>query len=264
MSKDGCYGGKGQIYRQLINEMPPHEVYVAVFCGHDSVMRNKRPAGLNIGIDLDSVALQWMANEVCPHPASTLGELRGDGVLAMPDELEEMGIGRYMEVSALFEWGQSRWEFVRACGMRWLENREWVGNEFVYCDPPYLWETRSSLTSGYEYEMSKGDHERLLDVLLDLSCNVMVSGYWSELYGEMLAGWRVKTMRAMTRGGVVRKEYIWMNYDAPVKLHDYSWLGDDYRERERIKRKIGRWKRKLGEMDLLERRALMSALEGMG
>ena len=31
-------------------------------------------------------------------------------------------------------------------------------------------------------------------------------------------------------------EYLWCNYPAPMALHDYRYLGKDFRERERIKR----------------------------
>jgi len=53
-------GGKngGGAYQTLINLMPPHSVYVEPFLGSGAVMRMKRPAGVNIGLDLDGDALQ--------------------------------------------------------------------------------------------------------------------------------------------------------------------------------------------------------------
>lgn len=47
-------GGKGRIYQQLINLMPPHETYIETHLGGGSVIRNKRPAMRNIGIEIDS------------------------------------------------------------------------------------------------------------------------------------------------------------------------------------------------------------------
>jgi len=52
-----------------------------------------------------------------------------------------------------------------------------------------------------------------------------------------------------------------MNYPNPIALHDHRYLGDDFRERERIKRKKQRWVRRLHSMPILERRALLSAIE---
>ena len=51
-----------------------------------------------------------------------------------------------------------------------------------------------------------------------------------------------------------------MSYPTPIALHDYQYLGEDFRERERIKRKIGRWQGKLKKMSRLERQALLCAL----
>jgi len=54
-----------------------------------------------------------------------------------------------------------------------------------------------------------------------------------------------------------------MNYEAPVALHDYAYLGADYRERERIKRKRSRWVRMLNDMPTLERQAIIKELTSL-
>ena len=51
-----------------------------------------------------------------------------------------------------------------------------------------------------------------------------------------------------------------MNYPPPQELHDYSFLGADYRERERIKHKIKRWTDRLKSLPPLERAAILEAL----
>ncbi len=40
-----------------------------------------------------------------------------------------------------------------------------------------------------------------------------------------------------------------------IALHDYRYLGEDFRERERIKRKKQRWVNRLQTMPVLERQA---------
>lgn len=52
-----------------------------------------------------------------------------------------------------------------------------------------------------------------------------------------------------------------MNYPEPAELHDYRYLGADYREREQIKRKKLRWVRRLRAMPQLERYAVLAALQ---
>ena len=53
-------GGKGKRYQQIINLMPPHEIYVESHLGGGAVMLKKRPAMTNIGIELDAqVCAKW-------------------------------------------------------------------------------------------------------------------------------------------------------------------------------------------------------------
>jgi len=46
-------GGKGKTFQHVINLMPPHRVYIETHLGGGAVMRHKRPASHNIGIDAD-------------------------------------------------------------------------------------------------------------------------------------------------------------------------------------------------------------------
>lgn len=148
---------------------------------------------------------------------------------------------------------------LRGCGMEFLERYAFRGGEFVYCDPPYVHSTRAS-HHRYEHEMTDADHRRLLASLANLRCAVLVSGYPSALYDEALAGWQRQEFEVMNRGHQWVTEVLWFNYAPPVQLHDFRYVGKDYRERLRIKRKIGRWKRRLATASPLERAALFAAL----
>jgi len=112
--------------------------------------------------------------------------------------------------------------------------------------------------------MSDDDHMRLLTIIVKLPCMVMISGYYSEMYAQALDGWRSITYPAQTRGGRTATEWLWMNFPEPKRLHDYSFLGDNYRERERIKRKAHRWvhgKNGLASLPTLERYAILHAID---
>ena len=89
---------------------------------------------------------------------------------------------------------------------------------------------------------------------------VMISGYWSGLYAGKLADWRYESYIAMTRGGP-RREYLWMNFPADLPLHDVRFVGDGFRERERIGRKKRRWQNRFAGMDAIERQVIREALE---
>lgn len=139
----------------------------------------------------------------------------------------------------------------------WLEKFRWQGGELVYCDPPYLLETRASGQARYRFELTH--HERLLRVIKALPCYVMISGYWSELYAQELANWRVVKFQAKTRGGMAT-ECVWLNFPEPLELHDYRFLGSNFRQRQNIKKKKKRWANKLMRMPALERYAVLAAI----
>ena len=76
----------------------------------------------------------------------------------------------------------------------------------------------------------------------------------------MLEDWHSISFEAMTRGGHTATEWLWFNFPPPVELHDYRYLGVNFRERERIKRKKTRWVARLQRMPVLERQSLLSAI----
>jgi hypothetical protein len=86
-------------------------------------------------------------------------------------------------------------------GIHWLEDhaRSLPRDALIYCDPPYVMSTRKS-GPWYRYEMTEEQHEALIAILNGASCNVILSGYWSSLYGERLAAprWRRSSFLAMT------------------------------------------------------------------
>jgi DNA adenine methylase len=54
-----------------------------------------------------------------------------------------------------------------------------------------------------------------------------------------------------------------MNYPLFVELHVYRYLGDDFRERERITKITNNWVAKLKKKPVLERNALLSAMNSL-
>ncbi|HKJ76126.1 MAG TPA: DNA adenine methylase, partial [Gammaproteobacteria bacterium] len=65
-----------------------------------------------------------------------------------------------------------------------------------------------------------------------------------------------------TRGGP-RTEALWLSFPAPLELHDYRFLGRDFTDRQRIKRKRARWRRRLQDMEPQERYAILAELASL-
>jgi DNA adenine methylase len=259
MPYPGGKGGAG-VYQTIINGMPRHEVYVEPFLGGGAVMAAKRPAGLNIGVDLDAeVIAQARARIVGNDDTRSMLAGCGDAADSRGEAMREGTAGKGTTAGAIVSDGDNgRYEFHVGDGIAFLQHYRFHGGELVYCDPPYLHSTRRD-PGLYRHEMTDHQHEALLAVLLRVPCLVCISGYWSELYADTLSTWRWCSFQAQTRGGVVT-EYLWCNYPAPTALHDYRYLGKDFRERERIKRMTARWVNRLQAMPLLQRQALQAAL----
>lgn len=86
-------------------------------------------------------------------------------------------------------------------------------NVLIYCDPPYMLRTRHG--KQYRCEMDDSEHEELLETLLCHKGPVLTSGYDSELYRDMLHGWKRYEKTTYSQTGGQRKEILWMNYDPP-------------------------------------------------
>lgn len=239
-------GGKGVTFRHLINQTPPHKTFVSAFAGGCALAMNKRPAERNIIIDRDErVIAAWV-----DHLAKNGG--------AAASSRAAMGAAIVINVEA------ARWELYVGDAVVLLPLLGLDRDAFVYADPPYLFSARLQQRPLYKYEMgNEAEHGRLLGVLKGLECRVMLSGYWSDFYDDNL-DWRAVSFSAYDRGHNKRLEYLWMNYDEPVQLHDYSFLGDNFREREVIKRKAARWVNRFNSLGLLERQAIIGRLQEAG
>jgi hypothetical protein len=233
---NGGKNGSG-VYQTIINQQPPHRVFISAFLGHCGVLRNKRPAEFNIGSDIDvGIIERWIG---------LFGQKYRDVANFYDDDSLQFNIG---------------------CSLKYLSElrgKQRISHDWlIYCDPPYLMSTRSSGKRLYAHEMTDAQHLELLTLLKKLPCMVQISGYPSELYDRELAVWRKIEFDAMTRQGK-KRECLWMNYPEPTQLHTALYVGKDYRERERIRRKAQRWVAKLSAMPHGERQFIIEALQSV-
>jgi hypothetical protein len=149
-------------------------------------------------------------------------------------------------------------ELVHGDATAFLRTYPFIGDELVYADPPYMPITRRRARV-YRCDFAVADHVALLEVLTELPCRVMVSGYDNDLYSQRLAPWRRATFRAMTHQGP-KLETVWMNYPEPAALHDARFMGETFRRRQSTRRRHARLLRRFEGMDGVERRYVLSIL----
>lgn len=233
MSERTYFGGKGGdgVFQTIINQIPPHEAFVSGFLGRCAIMRNKKPAEVNIGVEIDpNVINMWSDSEIWPRI----------------DDRQRLDI--------------VQGDFLKIDLSKFLKEIQ-PKKTFVYLDPPYPLETRKS-RKRYRYEMDDYDHHELVTMISGTEYMTAISSYPNELYDEILGenGWRWIDFKAQTRGGKPATERLYMNYPEPERLHDTRYLGSNYREREKYKLRAATIVRKLERLSIQEREAVLAAI----
>lgn len=203
----GYPGGKtgDGVYQTIINEIPPHDVFISGFLGHCAITRIKKPAGVTFGIEPNQRTIDtWDALRMANPKDDLLNTMH----IYRGEFLEMI---KRIPLTALIK-------------------------PFIYLDPPYPKDTRRSKADIYLFEMEDLDHTELLKWCVKQTVPICISSYPNDLYNDMLADWRSITFEAQTRVGTAT-EIIYMNYDKPKHLHDYTHIGDDYRIREVYKKR---------------------------
>jgi site-specific DNA-adenine methylase len=148
---------------------------------------------------------------------------------------------------------------------RVLDNSNNFDETFFYLDPPYLKTTRRDQKNIYGCEWSEKDHCRMLTLANLISkytmANIMINHYDCQLYREYLRGWETKEYKTMTRGGIATDK-IWMNYDiTKLNLAVTDFVGDDFKDRQRIKRRKISFLNKFKNMPIHERQSILQYIQ---
>jgi DNA adenine methylase len=222
------FGGKSYLARRIVALFPEHETYVEPFVGGGSVLLNKSPSQLEFAGDLnaglidfwetlqedegflDSIGHEY-SEDIFRKASSWLhGEYRLDRAVGfmIRSRFSRGGLGKDFAWSERIRGGQpgdvNAWEtilrglpaiidrvryvrFRRVHAAALICDHDSPGT-LIYCDPPYLHETRTT-RDAYTHEMTAAGHRRLLGMLRECESKIFISGYRSFLYDEILAGW---------------------------------------------------------------------------
>jgi DNA adenine methylase len=196
---------------------------------------------------------QHIINLLPPHSTYIETHLGGGAVLRnKTSATQNIGIDRDPQVVRF--WRQNfpaMATFIEADATDVLASSSFQGDELIYCDPPYLPRTRRRKRV-YRFDYTESDHIRLLTILRTLPCFVVVSGYASDLYDDLLKGWNSRQFEAKTHQGV-RTEWIWFNFSSPKRLHDAGYLGSNFRERQTVKRRLSRLQDRISRLPMAEK-----------
>jgi len=175
--------------------------------------------------------------------------------------LENFGIEINSETIAKFTY--SPFAFIVCADIFTWTKENWKlfdKDTFVYVDPPYPLNSRKNSVEVYKHEFTDQQHADIIKLIKTMPAMVAISTYKNHLYGTELKDWNLFNFQSQTRKGPAT-EYLYMNYPSPIELHDYSFLGKNFTDRQRIKRKIEREITKLKNLPALERQAIISQIK---
>lgn len=233
-------GGKSSpgTYHKIINQIPKHKIFIEPYWGGGSITTLMKPSEINIGVDADPGTVQRYG-EIAKHNKRPLNIV--NNMFSRNREPQPGKINLFVDD-----------------GLNFVKKYSGNPDVFYFVDPPYL---------GYElynYNLkTEAMHKELIDNLKRVKGKVMLCGYASELYFDLLAEWRLIAFEVRTRGGN-RIEHLWMNYDKPKELHDYQYFGESSEERWNFTKRMKRTIEDFKKMPELERKAIFANLSAAG
>ena len=245
-------GSKWRITEWIIDFFPAHRVYCEPFFGSGAVFFNKKPAYTETINDIDGniVNLFEVCRKHPEELASAINltpfsreEFCNCYDMNVEDPIERARrtLVRYHQSFGTSNSSKNSWKNTQTaggprCSTMWnylpetvievcerlketqIENidaleliKRYDSEEtLIYCDPPYLPQIRKK--NIYACEMSLEKHINLLGLLKQSKSKIVLSGYDSELYNDMLSGWFTAEKKTTAQMGLHRTEKLWMNF----------------------------------------------------
>ena len=218
----GYPGGKSRSFRTILPLLPQRDSYIEVFGGSGIVLLNRKPSRLEVYNDRYGGVVDFYRCLRDPKRFQQLVERLKATCYSreefcwcvetwenIHDPIERAARWFYMVQSSFAKkgevWGrvitgqtiqgrviQNNLEKFAPVHerLKWvqIENQDWQQclkdydseDAVFYLDPPYL----NTNTVGYEHEISLGDHERMLNFIMDMKGFVALSGYNNTLYNQ--------------------------------------------------------------------------------
>jgi DNA adenine methylase len=238
--KDTYFGGKAGagVVQQLVNHVPPHDVFVVPFAGHCALAQTIAPCRSLLMCEMAKEVIDWWHGRLPDH--ALLWQHCG---IALLEAFEMQGAGsRYLDGAT-------------------------PGRVVIYCDPPYRLSTRTS-KARYKHDWTDDEHRRFLQVVSRLSASgyrILISHYKNRMYDAALSDWSRTDYTGQTRGGP-RTESLYYNFKV-TDLHDFRFYcgessrqASPRRQREVMKRREQSARRKIAAMAPMERKRFLRSL----
>lgn len=244
-------GNKGLsgLYQAIINIMPEHDIYIEPFLGQGEIFCRKKPAALNVLNDIDPVIIHSWKQLYLPEVVRIVESNYVAGSAGI-DENDYGGRKRLCDIL-----------FMNYPALKVISDYNASKKRvLIYADPPYKMDSRRcSSIDIYNYEMTDNDHKIFLDYASESKHNFIISCYDNSLYQKKLKGWNKFAVKVKVHASTAM-ETVYYNFRSAIALHDYTYLGKNFSDRQRIKRKVNRWCKKFENLPILEQNLIYQEL----
>jgi len=245
-------GAKWRLAKWIIQQMPPHKVYMEPFFGSGAVLFNKPPVEIETINDIDGDVVNlfkvirekpaelarlieftpWARDEYCESYHRTgddLEDARRFLVRCWQAFATRTGYRTGWRHSAQGhcpnmpeQWSKIPWriyEVAKRLKHVQIENMDAIkliekyNHETVLIYADPPYILDTRDKGIYAFEMTDEEHIRLLTALKRHKGPVILSGYENPLYTEHLKGWTVSKRTSATERGQSKTEAIWINYE---------------------------------------------------
>lgn len=231
------FGGKSGngTYQTIVNHIPPHRAKYSLYLGNCAVTRKIKEAEFNFLNDIDPVVMSAWGDLDLPANYTLLNECA-------------LQILKHLHTRNDIE----------------LTGGVPANERFIHLDPPYLKSTRKSQEDVYRFQVDQKHHEDLLGQVVAMTGHkIMLLHYPNPLYDEVLLktnGWNHTDFYSIIRNGLAL-ERIYYNYNLSDNLlHDYSYIGKDFRQREAWERQRLNLLKKLNDLPPLLKNSIISEI----
>lgn len=255
-------GGKYFMLNKIKKLIPSHRIFVDVFGGSGVVIFNKKPVDINVYNDLDHNFINFFEVvrnnseelirrlELTPYSREEFYNCRDNYKKENEDKIEKAR-QFYVSIKQSFSGDQKSWSFSKKVQKNnfsfyssipkieilkerlkriqvecrdWKEIFELYDNKdaFMYCDPPYVYDTRTSKNYYDIDEMTNKDHIEFIDRCLELKSKILISGYEHSIYEKLVKnGWNkekhemniLANNTSSSKKRFKKEEIFWYNYD---------------------------------------------------
>lgn len=142
-----------------------------------------------------------------------------------------------------------------------IDKNNCTSDDFVFADPPYMLSTRRSGKRYYKHEFSTENHIEFLSYASGSPAMWLITHPPCALYNRLLQSWLKIPMGYQTRNGYF-EDCIWLNFNPKlVELVTYKYLGNNFIERQQIKRKRANLVKKFKALTFHEQQAILQELD---